>query len=123
VFQSAIWDMDSCGQAVIQQLDAQGGATSSSCLPYEPVYYIALCAASAEMLPDVADRLWLFADSSESVYQHYYHEIRKNMAAGGVLEEFQAEISNLKAQLEALGGESPRGWISRLLQRLINGHG
>ena len=63
------------------------------------------------------NKLWLFADADESVYAHYYHEIRKNMAAGGVLEGYQEQILALKTQLEALEGKSKQGWLDRILGR------
>lgn len=123
VFQSAIWDMNSSRKTVIQQLNEQAETVSSQSLPYDPVYYLVLCAGSEDLLPDVSDRLWLFSDASESVYQHYYHEIRKNMAAGGVLEGYQEEIGKLKARLEVLEQRHEPAWFGRLIRRFFNGHG
>jgi SAM-dependent methyltransferase len=122
VFQSAIWDMSSSSKAVIEQLDESGAPATKESLPNEPVYYVAICAASEVHLPDVADRLWLFSDAEESVYQHYYHEIRKNMAAGGVLEQYQAQIRELEARLIAADQQPPSGWFGRMLKRITNGH-
>ena len=117
VFHSAIWDMESGSRAVIQHMDEHEKARSCATLPYEPVYYLALCAASPNLLPDVSDKLWLFSDATESVYQHYYHEIRKNMAAGGILEDYQKQIGELQARLESLEKKPRQGWFSRLLGR------
>ena len=76
---------------------------------------IALCAAEERYLPAVENGLQLFDDATESVYEHYYHEIRRNMAAGVLLEEKDREIESLKRALE---NEQPRpGWWSRLLGR------
>ena len=59
-------------------------------------------------------RLDLFDDSQESVYAHYQHEIRKNMEAGGILAQRDAEIEELKEQV----GAARKTWW----QRLFHGH-
>lgn len=63
----------------------------------DAVYFIALCAAQAQHLPELDAGLWLFDDAAESVYRHYHHEIRKNMQAGRILEQREWEIEALKA--------------------------
>ena len=71
---------------------------------HDPVYLLAFCAADAATLPEPEAALWLFDDAAESVYEHYYHEIRKNMAAGVILQEKEREIESLQAAL----AEKPR---------------
>ena len=44
-------------------------------------------------MPDLS----LFGDRGESVYEHYNHEIRKNMSAGARIAELEAEIAALRA--------------------------
>ena len=78
-----------------------------------PVYLIALCAAREDLLPDLQGRLWLFGDEEESVYRHYYHEIRKNMAAGELLAARDAEIEQLKRQLSDRRTRGWRRWFRR----------
>ena len=73
--------------------------------PLEPIYWIALCAQRASALPD-APVTSLFTDPEESVYAHYYHEIRKNMAAGELLQERDARIRELEARVAELEGRS-----------------
>lgn len=92
LFQSAIWSVDP------PALDAPGHYATAgsdgqveSGLAYAPMYYIAVC--SRQPLPALPAASW-FGDRDESVYRHYNHEIRKNMAAG-------ARIAELEAQLEA----------------------
>ena len=93
----------------------------------DPVYFLALCAATEAALPAVGAGLNLFDDAGESVYAHYYHEIRKNMAAGEVLAERERELERLRAELAASQAGVPderhgtqpraRSWWRRLLGR------
>ena len=104
-------------------MDSRGNIQDSAALGYEPVYYLALCSANEADLPNTTDMMWLFSDSEESVYEHYYHEIRKNMKAGSILESFASEIDELKKQLEAIGPAAEGGAITRFFKRIFNGHG
>ena len=84
------------------------------------MYFLALCAGQEADLPAVPAGLSLFDDADESVYAHYHHEIRKNMAAGGVLAERDREIADLRAALadERARRTAPPGpWWRRWLRR------
>jgi hypothetical protein len=70
----------------------------------DPVYLLALCAGSADDLPMADQALYLFDDEQESVYLHYNHEIRHNLAAGEVLRELQNQLTDLQAELERVKG-------------------
>ena len=97
LFQSAIWSLDSGGgrAAAATVAGSEGGVESG--LQYAPLYFIAVCSRRPLTdLPDIA----LFGDRDESVYQHYNHEVRKNMAAGGRIAELEAEVAALRAQLD-----------------------
>ena len=112
LFQSAIWSLEEASGRV--HLQERGGDISASGTPqHDAVYLLAFCAASEAVLPAPGPGLSLFDDAAESVYEHYNHEIRKNMAAGGILQERDREISELKSALEKRRG----GWLSRLLGR------
>ncbi len=101
-FQSLLWDLDSNGQEAmanhqslrLDNTDLKVGPTPD----LEPLYFVALCAAKQEYLPTLP-AISSFADGEQSVYAHYQHEIRKNMAAGGLLKERDEEIHRLKAEL------------------------
>jgi len=99
MFHSAIWSLDgvkrvSFDQASEDKLSVPAGITQL------PMYFIALCAAEENSLPDSHDQLWLFDDQEESVYQHYHGEIKRNMAAGGIIAGLEKEIEALKNQAE-----------------------
>jgi len=100
LFQSAIWSLDGAAGVEFQQ-ENSGEVHSGPALNHDPVYYVALCAASEGCLPREIHGLSLFDDAVESVYGHYYHEIRKNMAAGEVLADKDREIAELKEALDA----------------------
>jgi len=93
----------------------QDGVTARSPAPGGvAVYFIALCAAEEKFLPQSGQQLWLFDDAAESVYQHYHHEIRKNMQAGEILQGKDREIEALQAALQELRERPPRPWWRRL---------
>jgi len=101
LFQSAIWALDSATQqgATAAATADQGGTQVECGLRYDPLYFIAVC--SREPLPQLPD-VALFGDREESVYRHYDHEVRKNMAAGGRIAELEAEVAALRAELDRL---------------------
>jgi SAM-dependent methyltransferase len=115
LFQSAIWSLDGApGVGLLQ--DRGGELRASAALDHAPVYFIALCAAEESRLPIVAHGLSLFDDAEESVYRHYYHEIRKNMAAGELLAGKDRELADLRAAQAPAGPAEPRrAWWRRLL--------
>jgi len=113
-FHSAIWSLGDAPAdgAVLQQ--ARDGRIDAATRPaHDPVYLLAFCAAEEAALPEPSAALWLFDDAAESVYAHYYHEIRKNMAAGALLAEREQEIRRLEAELDA----ARRPWWRRLTGR------
>jgi len=98
LFQSALWAMET----------AEGGASAATSLAdgrveaglrYAPLSLVAVC--SRRPLPADLPALDLFGDKDESVYAHYNHEIRKNMAAGGRIAELEAEVAALRQALAA----------------------
>lgn len=64
-----------------------------------PMYFLAACAHRPEVLEAWRGRLDLFADVEQSVYAHYYDEIRKGIHLAGVVDGLRAEIAALKAEL------------------------
>lgn len=114
VFQSAIWSLEPFPGVSVHH-DEDGEIRTASSPQHDAVYLLALCAAEPGHLPAMDIGLSLFDDAAESVYQHYYHEIRKNMAAGGILLEKDREIEELKLALDK--ASNPLPWWQRLLGR------
>lgn len=113
MFHSAIWSLDGQNRVALDQL-AGGKRNSPAGITQPPMYFIALCASDAARLPDVDACLWLFDDFDESVYQHYHSEIRRHIAAGGIIARLENEIAGLKNQ--AGQAAPPRSsWWRRLL--------
>lgn len=106
LFQSALWALDADWRQRSEGWTAdQGAASLTPGLGYAPLYFIALC--SRQPLPADLPGLSLFGDGEESVYSHYNHEIRKNMAAGARIAELEAEIARLQAAVAEIPTHSP----------------
>jgi SAM-dependent methyltransferase len=112
LFQSAIWSLEEQPGVALQQ-ESEGDIIGTAAPGHDPVYYIAVCAADDSSLPDAGAGLSLFDDADESVYAHYYHEIRKNMAAGGLLADKDRQLEALREELTRAAGRPP--WWRRLL--------
>jgi 2-polyprenyl-3-methyl-5-hydroxy-6-metoxy-1,4-benzoquinol methylase len=97
MFHSAVWSMDGVNRVVLDQV-AAGRKNSPTGITQPPIYYIALCAADTASLPDVDGCLWLFDDDEESVYQHYHSEIKRHIAAGGIIAGLEKEIAELRGK-------------------------
>jgi ubiquinone/menaquinone biosynthesis C-methylase UbiE len=122
MFHSAIFSLGAPRTVALQQAEDESVRQAAE-LPHPATYLLALCAAQAAQLPTPAADLWLFDDQDESVYDHYHGEIRRNMAAGGILAERDAEIERLKTALEEAraGSGAGRRWWQRLLGRTDRG--
>ena len=123
-FHSMIWPLDlppdgkaeetGCRLSVSLNRDEDGAAKPLAGPGGDAVYFIALCAADRQFLPQIAQRLWLFDDAGETVYRHYHHEIRKNMQAGKILQNKDREIEALRAELQDMRQRARRPWWRRL---------
>ncbi len=118
LFHSAIWSLDEVRTVALQQAD-ESEVRKPDTVPRQAMYFIALCAGEAGLLPDLPADLCLFDDADESVYAHYHGEIRRNMAAGGLLEERDREIERLQAELAA--AQRPASWWKRVFGRWFGG--
>ena len=97
LFQSVLWALDDASnRSQAWTADAQGAVAPG--LVYDPVYYLAVCTRTG--LPPDLPEYSLFGDRREAVYEHYNHEIRKNMSAGARIAELEAEVARLKRQVE-----------------------
>lgn len=108
LFQSALWAIgDDLAAGPSQAVTAGGDGSVEAGLRYAPMYYVALC--SRRPLPeDLPGSAW-FGDRDESVYRHYNHEIRKNMAAGDRIAELEREVAQLRARLDGPVEAGPDG--------------
>jgi SAM-dependent methyltransferase len=109
MFHSAIWSMDGIDHVTLDQF-SEDRVVSPASITQAPMYFIALCAAEASNLPNVDERLWLFDDREESVYRHYNSEIRRHIAAGGIIARLEKEIAELKSQADQVGSGRNSWW-------------
>lgn len=112
MFYSAIWSLDGVDNVSLDQHSEQN-LTSPAGIIQPPMYFIALCAADEAALPDSNGQLWLFDDRQESVYQHYHDEIKRNMAAGGIIAGLEQRIEALKNQA-GQPAQQQASWWQRL---------
>ena len=110
LFQSVLWNLEAPPRNNELWTAERSGESLNAGLDYAPLYFIAACSKSSPTtaLPDLS----LFGDRGESVYEHYNHEIRKNMSAGTRIAELEAEIAELRAaaQTQAPSAQQSGGW-------------
>ncbi len=112
MFHSAIWSMDDISRVSFDQVSANKLHHPEQ-ITQAPMYFVAVCAAEQAMLPETSGQLWLFDDHEESVYQHYHEEVRRHIAAGGIIADLQEEVEALKSQLAA-AAPAKQPWWRRL---------
>jgi len=66
------------------------------------MYWIALCSNHASRLAAMDSSCDLFSDEPQSVYEHYYDQVRKNIQAGQDLQARDSRIVDLEQRLQAL---------------------
>jgi hypothetical protein len=124
LFQSAIWDLGTTPTHAAPLTAGADGAPAPG-LAYDPLYFVVLCARDAADLPaQSAALLSLFGEQGESVYRHYQHEIRHNIAAGAVLADLERRLADAEARAEAaeqrlraLPPAAPRRWLRWFARR------
>ncbi len=92
LFQSVVWDLSETNGPAEAVAEDDGELRHG--LVYPPMYFLAAC--SREPLPALPG-LHLFGDTAESVYDHYNHEVRKNIQAGHRIAELEQRIRELEA--------------------------
>lgn len=126
-FHSMIWPLaPSANKTFLLQQENSEAVAHLQQPSAEPVYLLAICANASNELPTIDQALFLFNDDTDSVYQHYYHEIRRNMETGRILQELESRVESLQAELlaarssTALNASTPssKNWLSRVLQKL-----
>ncbi len=90
IFQSSLWALDQHGAA---EALVHKGQSIEQGLNYPPMYYVAACAKSAEALASLP-ALSLYGDAEESVYAHYYQEIRYGIWARLRITELEAQLAS-----------------------------
>lgn len=99
-FQSVIWDVSADARVhqdqaihattLLDDGSLQGGFQDA------PMYYIALASDHKATVDQIGDALFLFADQTQSLYQHYQAEIRNGIFGAQVIAELRAEIARLQ---------------------------
>lgn len=93
LFQSCLWALDQRGAAETLVHNQQGIEQG---LNYSPMYYVAVCAKSLQALASLP-ALSLYGDAEESVYAHYYQEIRYGIWARQRIAELENTLARYSA--------------------------
>lgn len=112
LFHSALWSLN---QQPPQQVTL---AQHDGPIHHEALYFLAVCAAHPADLPPLSQRLWLYDDPQESVYQHYNQVVREYIEVATLYQQQTAEMAGLKAQLAELTTLTPLARAISGLQRL-----
>lgn len=89
LFQSSLWALDQKGRVETLR-HTQTGIENG--LDYPPMYYVAVCAKSPEVLATLPV-LSLYGDAEESVYAHYYQEVRYGIWARQRIAELESQLA------------------------------
>lgn len=93
LFQSSLWALDKQGSPEGLIHTPEGIVQG---LSYAPMYYVAVCAKSAEALAGLPG-LSLYGDAEESVYRHYDQEVRYGIWARQRIAELEAQLAGKNA--------------------------
>lgn len=103
LFQSSIQSLQSASVPLQTWPQTMTDAGLQDGLAYEAMYLLAACARSADTLRPYRGVSHWFGDAAESVYKHYNDEIRKGIRGGLRIQELEAQVAQLQAQLAQQG--------------------
>ncbi|CAH1078565.1 class I SAM-dependent methyltransferase [Candidatus Nitrotoga sp. 1052] len=98
LFHSAIWPENQACATTEYLVSDDRQVTVVNHPSVEPMYYIAVCSRNPSMLPTALNKLSLFSDSAEMVYQDYAKQTRRVMELDQLLKDREyliAERDNL----------------------------
>ena len=98
LFHSAIWPENRACVTTEYLVSDDRQVTVVNHPSVEPMYYIAVCSRNPSMLPTALNKLSLFSDSAEMVYQDYAKQTRRVMELDQLLKDREyliAERDNL----------------------------
>ena len=87
LFHSAIWPENQACITTEYLVNDDRQVTVVSHPSVEPMYYIAVCSRNPSMLPTALNKLSLFSDSAEMVYQDYAKQTRRVMELDQLVKE------------------------------------
>jgi SAM-dependent methyltransferase len=87
LFHSAIWPENQACVTTEYLVNDDRQVTVVSHPSVEPMYYIAVCSRNSSMLPTALNKLSLFSDSAEMVYQDYAKQTKRVMELDQLLKD------------------------------------
>lgn len=92
LFHSAIWSENQACVTTEYLVNDDRKVTVASHPSVEPMYYIVVCSRNPSMLPTALNKLSLFSDSAEMVYQDYAKQTRRVMELDQLLKDRECLI-------------------------------
>ncbi|MBK8569177.1 MAG: methyltransferase domain-containing protein [Nitrosomonadales bacterium] len=93
LFHSAIWPENQACATTEYLINDGRQVTVGSHPSVEPMYYIAVCSHNPAMLPTALNKLSLFSDSAEMIYQDYAKQTRRVMELDQLLKDRERLIA------------------------------
>ena len=93
LFHSTIWPENQACVTTEYLVNDDRHITVASHPSVEPMYYIAVCSRNPTMLPTALNKLSLFSDSAEMVYQDYAKQTRRVMELDQLLKDRECLIA------------------------------
>ncbi|MDP1639066.1 MAG: methyltransferase domain-containing protein [Candidatus Nitrotoga sp.] len=93
LFHSTIWPENQACATTEYLINDGRQVTVGSHPSVEPMYYIAVCSQNPAMLPTALNKLSLFSDSAEIIYQDYAKQTRRVMELDQLLKDRECLIA------------------------------
>lgn len=93
LFHSAIWPENQACATTEYLINDGRQVTVGNHPSVEPMYYIAVCSGNPAMLPTALNKLSLFSDSAEMIYQDYAKQTRRVMELDQLLKDRECLIA------------------------------
>lgn len=100
LFNSAIWPEASTSSKVECLTLADESVTAAGKPGVAPMYYIAVCSRNPDRLPGLLNKLSLFGDVSETIYQDYIRQTQRVLKLDSLLVNREQLIAERDAYLE-----------------------
>lgn len=107
LFHSLIWSLDGTGRGSQLATLTNDELRKVEVPAHAPLYFLAIAARSENELPVTDNKMWLFDDGDQSVYEHYNAEVRHHIDSGVEFERMKRRITELEDELKTQSAHAP----------------